>query len=117
MSIYGSRQRLWQVVAHFDDWMRLHESCRYRNGCQRGQAAWQRAAGLVEYVGALRLHAEGLPPGPAREEAEAWIAWAESHVQRLNPLNGSPSLAEIPEPRTEDLKPFMHGWSPYGPTY
>jgi hypothetical protein len=68
------------------------------------QAAWQRAAGLVEYVGALRLHAEGLPPGPAREEAEAWIAWAESHVQRLNPLNGSPLLPEIPEPRTEDLK-------------
>ncbi|MEV4445603.1 MULTISPECIES: hypothetical protein [Streptomyces] len=80
-------------------------------------AAWQRAAGLVEYVGAPRLHAEGLPPGPAREETQAWIAWAESHVQRLNPLNGSPSLPEIPEARTEDLKPFMHGWSPYGPTY
>ncbi|MHA5055065.1 hypothetical protein [Streptomyces sp. SD15] len=80
-------------------------------------SAWRRAVGLVEYVGAFRLHAEGLPPGPAREEAEAWIAWAESHVQRLNPLNGSPLLPEIPEPRTEDLQPFMHGWSPYGPTY
>jgi hypothetical protein len=56
-----------------------------------------------------------LPPGPAKAEAEAWIAWAESHVQRLNPLNGSPLLPEIPEPRTEDLQPFMHGWSPYGP--
>lgn len=33
-----------------------------------------------------------------------------------NPLNGSPLLPEIPEPRTEDLQPFMHGWSPYGPT-
>ncbi|MCX5303192.1 hypothetical protein OG304_06965 [Streptomyces sp. NBC_00160] len=80
-------------------------------------AAWRRAAGLVEYVGALRLHAESLPLGPAKDEAEAWIAWAEGHVHGLNPLNGSPLTPEIPEPRAEDLKPFMHGLSPYGPSY
>jgi hypothetical protein len=72
---------------------------------------------LAEYVSALRLHAQGLTTGPARDEAEIWIAWAESHVQRLNPFNGSPLLPAIPELRPEDLKPFMHGWSPYGPTY
>ncbi len=80
-------------------------------------AAWRRAAGLVEYLGALRLHAESLPLGPAKDEAEAWIAWAEGHAQRLNPLNGSPLMPEIPEPRAEDLKPFMQGLSPYGPSY
>ncbi|MEV0415039.1 hypothetical protein AB0I68_30665 [Streptomyces sp. NPDC050448] len=58
-----------------------------------------------------------LPLGPAKDEAEAWIAWAENHVQRLNPLSGSPLMPEIPEPRAEDLKPFMHGLSPYGPSY
>ncbi|WP_327416873.1 hypothetical protein [Streptomyces sp. NBC_01233] len=79
-------------------------------------AAWRRAAGLVEYVDALRLHAESLPLGPAKDEAEAWIAWAEGHVQRLNPLSGSPLMPEIPEPWAEDLKPFMHGSSPYGPS-
>lgn len=57
-------------------------------------AAWRRAASLVEYVGALRLHAERLPLGSAKDEA--WIAWAESHVQRLNPLNDSPLMPEIP---------------------
>ncbi|MFG2744050.1 hypothetical protein ACGFY0_28840 [Streptomyces chartreusis] len=80
------------------------------------EEAWRHAAGLTEYVSALRRHAESLPTGPARDEAEAWIAWAESHVQRLNPLNGSALLPEIPDPRAEDLKPFMRGWSPYGPT-
>lgn len=49
--------------------------------------AWRRSAGLAEYVSALRVHAESLPTGSARDEAEAWIAWAESHVQRLNPLS------------------------------
>ncbi|SDO98583.1 hypothetical protein SAMN04487981_115114 [Streptomyces sp. cf386] len=67
-------------------------------------AAWRRAASLVEHIGALRLHAEGLPPGPDRDEAEAWIAWAESHVKRLNPLNGSPLLPEICEPNTRGRK-------------
>lgn len=81
------------------------------------EEAWRRAAGLAEYVSALRLQAESLPTGPARDEADAWIVWAESHVRRLNPLSGSPLLPEITEPRAEDLKPFMRGWSPYGPTY
>lgn len=63
------------------------------------------------------MERQSLPLGPAKDEAEAWIAWAESQVQRPNPLNGSPLMPEIPEPRAEDLKPFMHGLSPYGPTY
>ncbi|WP_234312358.1 hypothetical protein [Streptomyces griseus] len=96
--------------------VRYAEACRVRH-LEAQEEAWRRAEGLTEYVSALRLHAESLPIGPAREEAETWIAWAESHVQRLNPLNGSPLLPAIPEPRPEDLKPFMHGWSPYGPAY
>lgn len=81
------------------------------------EGAWRHAAGLAEYISALRLHAETLPTGPARDEAETWITWAESHVQHLNPFNGSPLLPAVPEPRPEDLKPFLRGWSPYGPTY
>ncbi|MFF9070097.1 hypothetical protein ACF09E_32570 [Streptomyces sp. NPDC014891] len=96
--------------------VRYAEAYRVRH-LEAQEEAWRRAEGLTEYVSALRLHAESLPIGPAREEAETWIAWAESHVQRLNPLNGSPLLPAIPEPRPEDLKPFMHGWSPYGPAY
>ncbi len=52
-----------------------------------------------------------------KDEAEAWSAWAKGHTQRLNPLDGSPLTPEIPEPRAEGLKSFMHGLSPYGPSY
>ncbi|WP_406506025.1 hypothetical protein [Streptomyces sp. NBC_00212] len=59
-------------------------------------SARRHAAGPVEYVGALRFHAEYLPTRPARGDAEAWIAWAEGHAQRLDPLNGSPLLRKSP---------------------
>ncbi|MGK5729555.1 hypothetical protein [Streptomyces sp. URMC 124] len=79
------------------------------------EEAWRRAAGLAEYLSAVRLQVEGLPSGQVRADAEAWIAWADAHVKRLNPLTTPPRLPTVPEPRTEDLKPFLHGWSPYGP--
>ncbi|WP_327255525.1 hypothetical protein [Streptomyces sp. NBC_01244] len=81
------------------------------------EQAWRRAAGLAEYVDALRLHAKTLATGPERDGAEAWIAWATDHVERLNPLNGTLRLPDIPEPRASDLQPFLRGWNPYGPGY
>ncbi|MFK0015481.1 hypothetical protein [Streptomyces sp. NPDC091027] len=72
---------------------------------------------MTEYVDALRLHASTLPSGPERDGAEAWIAWADGHVRRLNPLNGTLGLPDIPEPRADELKPFPRGLSPYGPGY
>ncbi|MFB6518822.1 hypothetical protein [Streptomyces sp. NPDC056401] len=81
------------------------------------EKAWRRAADLTEYIDALRLHTQNLPTGTERNGAEAWIAWASGHVQRLNPLNGTLRLPDIPEPRADDLQPFLHGWNPYGPGF
>ncbi|MGW6836035.1 hypothetical protein ACWGCI_21875 [Streptomyces sp. NPDC054949] len=81
------------------------------------EKAWRRAADLAEYIDALRLHTLNLPTGTERDGAEAWIAWASGHVQRLDPLNGTLRLPDIPEPRADDLQPFLHGWNPYGPGF
>ncbi|MFJ9342655.1 hypothetical protein ACIRP0_25675 [Streptomyces sp. NPDC101733] len=81
------------------------------------EKAWRRAADLAEYIDALRLHTQNLPTGTERDEAEAWIAWAAGHVQRLDPLNGTLRLPDIPEPRADDLQPFLHEWNPYGPGF
>lgn len=56
-----------------------------------------------------------MPPGKARTEAEAWISWAADTVERLDPLETPPQLPNIPEPRADELKPFLGHWSPYGP--
>ncbi|WP_260677637.1 hypothetical protein [Streptomyces albidoflavus] len=79
------------------------------------EAAWRHAIRLAEYMGVVRTRVEALPPGQTRTEAEAWIDWASAHVERLDPLNTPPRLPNIPEPRADDLKPYLGHWSPYGP--
>ncbi|WP_393062378.1 hypothetical protein [Streptomyces sp. LN549] len=56
-----------------------------------------------------------MPSGQTRTEAEAWIICAEATTERLDPLNTPLRMPLIPEPRADDLKPFLGHWNPYGP--
>ncbi|WP_229860815.1 hypothetical protein [Streptomyces litmocidini] len=90
------------------------EAYRFRH-FEAQEAAWRHATELAEYVSAVRTRVEAMPPGQTRTEAETWIAWAATRVERLDPLNTPPRLPHIPEPRADDLRPFLGHWSPYGP--
>ncbi|MFC5204335.1 hypothetical protein [Streptomyces kaempferi] len=63
----------------------------------------------------MRTRIEAMPPGKARTAAEAWISWPADTVESLDPLETPPQLPDIPEPRADDLKPFLGHWSPYDP--
>ncbi|MDC0772068.1 hypothetical protein [Streptomyces sp. HD] len=76
--------------------------------------AWHHATRLAEYV-AARAQVEALPPGQEKSTAEAWLEFADAHLGRLNPLSTTPQLPDVPEPRPDDLRPFLHHWSPHGP--
>ncbi|MEV7738875.1 hypothetical protein AB0O75_43670 [Streptomyces sp. NPDC088921] len=78
------------------------------------EAAWRRATSLGDYLEAARAHVAMLPPGPERTAAEEWMLWATEHVARAHPMFGQLRFPDIPEPRADDLKPFLRGWSPYG---
>jgi hypothetical protein len=79
------------------------------------EVAWRRATGLGEYLQAARALVAALPPGPERTQAEQWAEWATGHVAHLHLMAQRFRLPDIPEPRPDDLKPFLRGWSPYGP--
>jgi hypothetical protein len=81
---------------------------------ERHTQAWHRAQQLRSYIAAMTEHAHGLP-GEARDEAEAWIAFAKVYLADLDPLQRPLRLPDIPAPREADLVPHLHGWSPYGP--
>ncbi|MEV4331042.1 hypothetical protein AB0K02_10935 [Streptomyces sp. NPDC049597] len=77
--------------------------------------ARHRAMRLTEYVAAVRRHAASLPPCQEKTEVEAWIAFADMHLQHLTEAASAPKIPIPPKPDPADLKPFLHGWSPYGP--
>ncbi|MFK4692738.1 hypothetical protein RKD22_005673 [Streptomyces pristinaespiralis] len=96
--------------------IRYAEAYRVRH-FEAQEAAWRHATRLTEYVSAVRTRVETMLPGQARTDAEAWIRWAAATVERLDPLTSPPRLPDAPEPRADDLRPFLGHWSPYGPTY
>ncbi|MFG3170011.1 hypothetical protein [Streptomyces sp. NPDC048200] len=76
---------------------------------------WYQARRLTEYVAAVGVHATSLPPGQERTEVEAWLAFADAHLQILTESVSAPKLPTPPKPSGDDLKPLLGHWSPYGP--
>ncbi|MGW0937550.1 hypothetical protein [Streptomyces sp. NPDC002666] len=77
--------------------------------------AWHQTKRLTEYVTAVRDYAAALLPGQERTETEAWIAFADARLQQLTEAAAAPKLPSPPKPSSDDLKPFLSHWSPYGP--
>ncbi|MFG2674752.1 hypothetical protein [Streptomyces sp. NPDC048445] len=77
--------------------------------------AWHETKRLTEYVTAVRDQATSLPPGQEKTEIEAWLAFADARLQHLTESAAAPKLPSPPKPSSDDLKPFLGHWSPYGP--
>lgn len=79
-------------------------------------AAWQRYHALGEYLAAM-AEKIGQLEGEDLAAAEEWLIWSQQYAQRLDPLNGPLAVPRFPDPTSDELKPFLNGWSPYGPEY
>ncbi|MCD0450400.1 hypothetical protein LO762_14535 [Actinocorallia sp. API 0066] len=83
----------------------------------RAQAnRWFEVHRLNEYINAMEAAAGLLQDPVEAEEAHLWLAWARQYTAKLNPLNGHLALPEAPEAKPDALRPFLKGWSPYGPS-
>lgn len=103
----AERQRQWEAAMERAQ-VRFVEA--EREKALRVQiAAWQEAQLFARYLFELE-ETQGDDP-----EAAEWIAWVRGFVTRLNPLSHPARMPEVAEPRPDELKPFLGGWSPYGP--
>ena len=72
------------------------------------------AADIDRYLAALRS-----APRPAGHEQAAvsgeWIDWVAAYREGIDPARQTPAMPEIPDPSPQDLRPFLDGWSRYGP--
>ena len=108
----AQRERQWQMAMTLAT-NELHE---HRRGERLLDEAsrWRQAIELNEYLDAMR---EAIAAAP-EDEAEAghrWLSWATAYVDRLHPLKRTPVMPEDGEVTAEALRPFLKGWSPYGP--
>lgn len=77
-------------------------------------AACDRSGQLRAYLGGLREAVTRLPAGQG-ETDRGWLEWSTDYVDSFDPLSGSFGMPDVPDPRPQDLAPFLHGWSPRGP--
>jgi hypothetical protein len=77
--------------------------------------AWRLAADLDAYLTAMREHTRAITSDTERSAAESWLTWVSEYRIRIGPLRYSLMMPPDRKPSNEDLKPFLDGWSPYGP--
>lgn len=72
--------------------------------------AWEHAERIRRYCDHLeRHHNDGV-------SSDEWVAWARRHADRLDPAGQVSEMPDRPEKvALEELRPFLAGWSPYGP--
>ncbi|WP_239697167.1 hypothetical protein [Streptomyces sp. OspMP-M43] len=107
------QQKRWEAAMQEAHAAYAHAYCVKQLGKQAD--TWYQARRLTEYVAAVGVHATTLPPGQERAEVEAWLAFADAHLQNLTESASAPKLPTPPKPSGDDLKPFLGHWSPYGP--
>jgi hypothetical protein len=72
---------------------------------------WKRAAEIRAYCDSIEV------TQPCDQATAEWVAWARAHADDIDPTNAPQRLpgppANVP---LDELKPFLNGWSPHGPS-
>lgn len=64
---------------------------------------------------ALRCSAETVDPS-RRDDVIAWATWAQTYADEIDPVRNRAGTPATPEPGRDDLAPYLHGLSPWGPS-
>lgn len=73
-------------------------------------AGWQKAAQIRAYCEDLdELDDEH------NDQCRAWVAWARRYAEQIDPRGKTDWAPQEVEPKPEDLRPYLGGWSPFGP--
>lgn len=109
----AERQHRWEAAmatarSRYDDETRWE-------AFQTSSEAWYAIARHREFLTAAREAAAALD-GSRRDELLAHLDFAEHRLVAADPLrNPDRLLPLVREPKPDDLKPYLDGWSPHGP--
>jgi hypothetical protein len=80
----------------------------------RQSAAWHNVCQVRDYLDAMQQKIDTLADPHDTATAREWHRWATAWAESTDPLAQTPAPPTVPEPKPDDLKPHLHGWSPYG---
>lgn len=107
------RRRQWEA-AMVDARARYDEQARW-DAFDRSSRAWRAVTDGRGFLAAARRAIDG-DPGAARHGLVAHLDFAERRLDELDPICDLELLVpEVPEPKPDDLRPYLDGWSPHGP--
>jgi hypothetical protein len=103
-----ARQRTWEVAMvrardRFDE----HQRVDWLGAQLR---AVRHARDIREFVTAAGGDAS------LADDVTEWLSWAADYADRIDPLRSGITPPSLREPSRDDLRPFLDGLSPYGPT-
>lgn len=102
------RQQAWEAAMQqareaFQEARRVEE-------LKRQLADWDAARRVRDYCTELENVGDTLTAAQ-----RAWVAWARSYADRVDPCRRNVAGPEVVEPTAEALRPHLRGWNPYGP--
>lgn len=71
------------------------------------------AEDIRAYVVALCNSAASADPS-RREDILAWAEWAQTYANDVDPVRRCAGMPPTPQLRPDDLRRYLHGWSPWG---
>lgn len=109
----ADRRRRWEA-AMAEARARYAEHARWEAFVQRSRD-WHAVVAHREFLGAAR-EAASRYQGPACDDLVAHLDFAERRLDELDPISHPELLLPVvPDPKPDELKPYLHGWSPLGP--
>jgi hypothetical protein len=107
----GERRRRWEAAMAAAR-ARYDEQARWE-AFEASSEAWHAIGRHRTFLAAAR---EAAVDGPRRDEVLAHLDFAERRLDAADPVrNPDRLLSQILEPKPDDLKPYLDGWSPHGP--
>jgi hypothetical protein len=76
---------------------------------------WLRAQEIRDYLQAMQSAIDEIADPDAAADAAEWLEWCTSDTESIDPLKRRLAMPDDPLPEADDLKPFLAGFSPWGP--
>lgn len=109
----AERRQRWEAAME-DARLRYEEHVRW-DAFERRSSGWRAVGSHREFLAAARSALDGYQ-GQERGAIVAQLDFAERRLDQLDATcDLELLLPKIPDPKPDDLKPFLRGWSPYGP--